>query len=770
MSTLDLSLVERWQSRRDAEAFDEIVSRYAGLVFGAARRILHNNADAEGVAQAPPPAKPIPVETTAEAIASVTRPYLPVAATADAQGISHLYTSPSTEACVTVAAVDYATEVLYVGLAAATENRLDVRLETGGTLDVRVVDASSRPVEGAEVQCPSGHPPGLTDAQGRVHLDHLSTRTDCQLYATKGGYYMSTKVSLVDALAQPTHEVTLVMRPWQGEWFTERVVDSDTAPIEGAAARWLAGGRGSADAETRTGPDGRYRLHVDRFYDDDLLYARTASSAPAWKYNAKPGPEESPSRVDFVLRPSHLLSGIAVDAASQPIADVRISVAIPNDSSKPVPGTEWVRTGADGHFRIGGLPDSELALWASLDGWVDQEKTVHVDHDVRLVMQRSGVIAGQVLDEETGEPISGFQVHALHNRSGYAYPRQTITDPEGRFVLRGLTLDAEWQAVVDAEGYGEAAGPLMHAALQGAAQPITIKLKREQPLVVRFVTADRSAAPVAGVPVVYGRLSDRRVASQYYVYWNRLMRLDSTYIMPVVEPVKRTSGPDGMVSLPETQPPGVLFICASGYVPIILPPKVRGRYAKGEKGELIVPLAPSGTLQGTVFEGGAPQPGRRLEVGCNQDRFHEEFSEITTDANGHYEVRGLPATTIFLSVLPSGSLPGFSRTIKLAAGEAKTLDLGHNSGPCTLSGQVRGKNGTPLSNVDFRLWSRGSSNHTQYWGSTDAGGKYAFPGLHEGEYVINLAYRRRNGRTITVEFPVDLRKSLHRDFTLEEAE
>jgi len=51
MECADGRLLERWVQLRDAEAFNEIVSRYAGMVFGTCRRILANTEDAEDVTQ-----------------------------------------------------------------------------------------------------------------------------------------------------------------------------------------------------------------------------------------------------------------------------------------------------------------------------------------------------------------------------------------------------------------------------------------------------------------------------------------------------------------------------------------------------------------------------------------------------------------------------------------------------------------------------------------------------------------------------------------------
>jgi len=47
----DLALLQRWTDRRDAQAFKQIVSRYASMVYATCIRILHNSAEAEDVTQ-----------------------------------------------------------------------------------------------------------------------------------------------------------------------------------------------------------------------------------------------------------------------------------------------------------------------------------------------------------------------------------------------------------------------------------------------------------------------------------------------------------------------------------------------------------------------------------------------------------------------------------------------------------------------------------------------------------------------------------------------
>ncbi len=51
MASADIALLKKWTEGRDAHAFNEIVSRYADMVYATCARILGNRADAEDVAQ-----------------------------------------------------------------------------------------------------------------------------------------------------------------------------------------------------------------------------------------------------------------------------------------------------------------------------------------------------------------------------------------------------------------------------------------------------------------------------------------------------------------------------------------------------------------------------------------------------------------------------------------------------------------------------------------------------------------------------------------------
>ncbi len=51
MALDDCFLLQRWIGERDGEAFNELVSRHAPMVYSVCRRVLRHSADAEDVSQ-----------------------------------------------------------------------------------------------------------------------------------------------------------------------------------------------------------------------------------------------------------------------------------------------------------------------------------------------------------------------------------------------------------------------------------------------------------------------------------------------------------------------------------------------------------------------------------------------------------------------------------------------------------------------------------------------------------------------------------------------
>ena len=69
-------------------------------------------------------------------------------------------------------------------------------------------------------------------------------------------------------------------------------------------------------------------------------------------------------------------------------------------------------------------------------------------------LAQSGRMSGQVVDDESGEPIAGAQIRI---QSPDADTREAVTDDDGRFSLIGFQSGA-WQVYVRAEGYNDDLG------------------------------------------------------------------------------------------------------------------------------------------------------------------------------------------------------------------------------------------------------------------------------------------------------------------------
>lgn len=93
-----------------------------------------------------------------------------------------------------------------------------------------------------------------------------------------------------------------------------------------------------------------------------------------------------------------------------------------------------------------------------------------------LLAQGQGRIRGQVLNDDTDEPIAGATVVA-ELPDGNRPPVETQTDEDGRFQVIGLT-SGQWQATVTKDGFSDTGGGVR--VTQGDAAPVTFYLRRER--------------------------------------------------------------------------------------------------------------------------------------------------------------------------------------------------------------------------------------------------------------------------------------------------
>jgi protocatechuate 3,4-dioxygenase beta subunit len=279
-------------------------------------------------------------------------------------------------------------------------------LERGHGIRGVVLDAEGRP---QRVQIRAFHREGGEEGEGRESVFGRTDAAGCfALFGLRPGAFELRVEG--DALYAPpvrastdTKDVRIVVR--QAATLTGRVT-SRGQPVAGAAvdAHWLVGDQRDHVPSATTRPDGSYRLAGLPPDRPLTLRIEHALYRDLKLENVNIG---SGTR-DFELEPGASIAGIVVDPHGVPVANAEVAVRFPvpddhdggyidvirvgaGDESSRVtrkgPGFITLRTGADGRFEIGGLPEQgpiTVELEESDQGFIPTEP-VEVSPNTRSV-------------------------------------------------------------------------------------------------------------------------------------------------------------------------------------------------------------------------------------------------------------------------------------------------------------------------------------------------------------------------------------------------
>ena len=418
---------------------------------------------------------------------------------------------------------------------AASAPRPDDVLEIAG----RVVGPDGRPVARASVKTAFStrgrHEPSETtgDADGRFRLKVPGSTRDLilrgrrdrrpSLTASAPGFGLAS--SEID-LREPG-EATIRL-PAAGPPIGGRILDLEGRPVAGArikAVRMWTGGGGDlsswasrlkageargiyqgldvlvGEAETTSGPDGRFRLEgigPERVVDLVVSGPTIATERLVATNHAGPelrhvgegfrGPETTvvrPPGFAIAAAPTRIVEGVVRDKETgRPIAGVNVQGAVYDDRSLiPNPDVS-VLTDAEGRYRLSGLPRSSayrLFVYpgpglpyarATLRAAADTPASEPVAFDISL--KRGVMVKGRLLDKGTGEPVRIEMVNVssfADNPNVAEYPGYKdggmpfgIPDDEGGFEVvalpgRGLLgVRAEHHAYLKPRGLDKIAG------------------------------------------------------------------------------------------------------------------------------------------------------------------------------------------------------------------------------------------------------------------------------------------------------------------------
>lgn len=235
------------------------------------------------------------------------------------------------------------------------------------------------------------------------------------------------------------------------------VTDEQGEPVADATVQWIqpsaeviAGSRRASyevKQAVRTNADGRFELRAANVYDK---WGAICVLAPGKAQTIMPGylpPGEPPQFVDInnvrrtepwiVLNEGATLNGTIVDDDGKPVAGARVGKSYMLNHAV---------TDADGRFSLPnftkfghGRAHVDRAPLLEGDDFVRQwaREPMEQADNVRIVVQRGGLIEGRVTMFDSGKGVPGVRVHA--RARGQIDEISAVTDADGRYRIRTLT-------------------------------------------------------------------------------------------------------------------------------------------------------------------------------------------------------------------------------------------------------------------------------------------------------------------------------------------
>ena len=334
-----------------------------------------------------------------------------------------------------------------VTIEAGKETQVQIVVPVGLNLDGIVVDQGGNPVAGADLMvAPWGGgyatPIAKSGADGRFHLRHI--RVNSHVGARALGHAPSPLHQFVASKGSSLK--ARIVLGGRGGGLHGRVLDPRGQPVPNAVVQV-----GEEAPRPIKLPDGSYAVPPVpvRVRTDGDGHFVAAGLAPGrfpvavWAKGLAPwfGTvdvfTDGDNELVVHLLPAATLSGTARDGDGKPIEKVLVRAVSGHNS---LFGDRWMRTDADGKYRLEDLGPGKLKIFAtSQEGRTETELVVVAGQTLQWnpVLAKGLVLRGRVVDEQD-KPAPQVPVSAsLENPGKDRWWRDAQTDKEGRFVLKG---------------------------------------------------------------------------------------------------------------------------------------------------------------------------------------------------------------------------------------------------------------------------------------------------------------------------------------------
>ncbi|MFP2927005.1 carboxypeptidase regulatory-like domain-containing protein [Pyxidicoccus sp. 3LG] len=357
--------------------------------------------------------------------------------------------------------------------------RVDFTLARASSVTGRVTDAEGRPLKGLELALVlpgPEHPPYHSELQEKTWADEDGRfLLDAK---APGNYVIAVRDERFRPVAfpvqTPSEDVHLTMRP--GASVAGTVVDAQGLPLEDFLVELQDPELEDAPSPgptQRTDEQGRFHLQGVKPGHYLLLASRETDGIARRAWREVTLGDGTRSEVELRVEAERTLSGLVVDGAGRPLADVFVRARPPQEDAPhwktegrythhgPPPGTP---TGPDGRFLLRHLTEASYDVSVRKDGYslvperstgasLSKEELFHVGPDtgpLHVVLERQPHIVGRVVGPD-GVPLLRFTLN-----------RQEPDGTDGAFALP-MSDKEERLIVIEASGMA----PLTRAVEQG---------------------------------------------------------------------------------------------------------------------------------------------------------------------------------------------------------------------------------------------------------------------------------------------------------------
>ncbi len=628
---------------------------------------------------------------------------------------------------------------------AGGKTNVDIAVDAGRCFAGQVVFGNGDPAAGVTVWTRGENSEAkywaerISDANGHVLFIGLEPGAELYLQASNDGF--------ASPVAGPfqvneAREGAVVLRLDAAASIEGLVVDSTGAPAPFAKV-WLR-------------PDTAYIVHP-RFLiadeaghfdlrglaagDYDVLLAPIGSQRIDEKTNTlhfhwgsitRVYPDDEPV-LRLALRPGDRREGLRIGARGE-----EISGRVTDIEGKPIPGASIsimarakVQAGTSGEFTIAGVPEGVYSVHAFHEDYRPErlDDVPSGTRDVEFVLEKRGVVEGQVVDARTGAPIPAFSLYTGPDRPYESWMEASFkehADLEGRFTYKPNFVTER----IFARAKGYATNSALATDVNDGQAPTQITIALEPASVLHGTVTRAEGTPVANASVFLGAVPER---SRRDV--SALAQTDATGQFTV----DSLSG-DSVVL--------VAWHAQYGYGKASTPG------AAGGSDVVKIVLEQSGALEGFITSDGEPVVGHGVmaltmpEVIAPGERFTGPLAtgSAETDDEGKFRFADLPTGNVQITC--NWERRNRSVNLEVVPGETATAAIDFPPGSATLEGHIRPEEGAPAEVATLSLMLSSPLGDESFHVESDPEGNYQIDALPAGFYEVLI----RIGEGIPVKF------------------